>query len=199
MIPEEDKRTEKEKIPEEVARQAAGENQQGVLEGKGEENPADGPRSALRVFLGSMVDRKWIWVSALTLVLALAGFGVFRNMEGKTGRVAGPEFVSTGPGPRGSLRQEDLNRFYIPLPQGAENMVMALDLSVAWDALSAVRFKKMEVPVRDRLYAHLLGLAGKGETFQERVSLLEEGMSRILRESLRTDSLVIKIREARAF
>jgi hypothetical protein len=199
MKPEEDKGTEEDKIPEDVAGQAAGEDQQDVREGEGEEKPAGRPRNALRSLLGSVVRRKWIPVSALTLVLALAGFGVFRHMEGKTGSGTGPGFVSTGPGPRDSLRQEDLTRFYIPLPQGAENQVMALDLSVAWDALSEVRFKKMEVQVRDRLYAYLLGLAGKGETFQERVSLLEEEMSRILRELLRTDSLVIKIREVKAF
>ncbi|MBN1104822.1 MAG: hypothetical protein JXL84_15495 [Deltaproteobacteria bacterium] len=199
MKTEEDKSTEEGSIPDGDARQTAGEDQQDLRGGEGEEKPADRPRAVFRVFLGSVLRRKWFLVSALTLVLALAGFGVFRNMEGETGsgKVAG--VGSTGSGPRDSLRQEDLTRFYIPLPQGAENQVMALDLSVAWDALSAVRFKKMEVQGRDRLYSYLRGLAGKGETFQERVSLLEEEMSRILRELLRTDSLVIKIREVKAF
>jgi hypothetical protein len=197
MMPEEDKRTEKTKMPEDGAREAVGDDQQEVREGEGEEKAGGRPRNRLWSLLGSVVHHKWISVSILALVAALAGFGFLRNIEGKTG--SGPGFVSTGPGTRDSLRQEDLTRFYIPLPQGAENQVVALDLSVAWDALSAVRFKKMEVQGRDRLYAYLLGLAGKGETFQERASLVEEEMSRILRELLHTDSLAIKIREVRAF
>jgi hypothetical protein len=76
--------------------------------------------------------------------------------------------------------------------------VTVVDFSVVWDALSAMRFKRMESPVRDRLYALMLGMVGKGEDLQDRTSTLETEMGRILREALRTDNLAVRVREVRS-
>jgi hypothetical protein len=89
-------------------------------------------------------------------------------------------------------------RFYIPLPSSFQSRVTVVDFSVVWDALSAVRFKNMESQVRDRLYALMLGMVGKGEDLQDRASTLEAEMGQVLREALRTDNLAVRVREVRS-
>jgi len=51
----------------------------------------------------------------------------------------------------------------------------------------------------DRLYAFMLGLAGKGEDLQNNASTLEAEMDRIFREALRTENIAVKVREIRSY
>ena len=167
------------------------------------EKPGGGPRKAPKNRWGGMLkpllERKWMLVAASAVVLVIAGMALYRGSESAKG-----QHPRQAPGPRDQalqdgLRQEELPRFFIPLPQTSQNRVAVVDFAVVWDALSAVRFKKMECQVRDRLYAFMLGLAGKGEDLQNNASTLEAEMDRIFREALRTENIAVKVREIRSY
>ncbi|RJR49576.1 MAG: hypothetical protein C4576_06545 [Desulfobacteraceae bacterium] len=96
-----------------------------------------------------------------------------------------------------SLIQEEMSRFYIPMPKESGNLVMTVDFSVVWDAISAVRFKKAEVSIRNRLYDSLTSLAAKEEGLNENTSAVEESISRILRETLAAESLSVRVKEVK--
>ncbi|MEW6669184.1 MAG: hypothetical protein AB1512_28565 [Thermodesulfobacteriota bacterium] len=144
-------------------------------------------------------ERRWMIVAASAVALVVAGLAFFPGDEGTGGRHPRQAPPSRERALQDGLRQDELPRFYIPLPQTSQNRVAVVDFSVVWDALSAVRFKKIESQVRDRLYAFMLGTAGKGEDLQDKVSLLEAEMDRIFRESLRTENVAVKVREIRSY
>jgi hypothetical protein len=149
--------------------------------------------------LRPLLERKWMLVAASAVVLVVAGLAFYRGSEGTGGQDKRQAPVSREQALQDGLRQEQLPRFYIPLPQSSQNRVAVVDFFVVWDALSAVRFKKMEGQVRDRLYAFMLGLAGKGEDLHDKASTLEAEMGRIFREALRTENLAVSIREIRTY
>jgi len=64
--------------------------------------------------------------------------------------------------------------------------------SVVWDALSAVRFKKAEVSIRERVYDSLSRLAAKDGGVRENTPIIEEAISNALREMLRSKALSVK-------
>jgi hypothetical protein len=138
-------------------------------------------------------------VAASAVVLAVAGVTFYGGSGSTADPLKRPTPVSPQQALQDGLRQEDQPRFYIPLPQTSQNRVAVVDFSVVWDALSAVRFKKTESQVRDRLYAFMLDLARKGEDLQEKASTLEAEMDRIFREALRTDNVAVKVKEIRSY
>jgi hypothetical protein len=154
----------------------------------------NGWRDRLKPFLG----RKAVLSVASALILVVVGVAFYGASEGTRGPESRQASLSGDQALQDGLRQEEMPRFYIPLPSTSQSRVTVVDFSVVWDALSAMRFKRMESPVRDRLYALMLGMVGKGEDLQDRTSTLETEMGRILREALRTDNLAVRVREVRS-
>lgn len=101
--------------------------------------------------------------------------------------------------PEDGLRQEELTRFYIPLPKDAPYRVMVIDWSVVWDGLSAVRFRKTEVVIRDRVYDSLTSLAAKEEGLNEELPIIEETISRALKDFLRNESVSVRVKEVKTY
>lgn len=154
----------------------------------------------LSIVLSGILKRKIVLLSAGTLLLlGLAGFFFLAGPMRKGGGETKPSVSARRPAPEDGLRQEDFSRFYIPLAKDSSHLVLVVDSSVVWDAISAVRFKKMEVPLRERIYETLSRLFAKEEGLSENIPALEEEMCRILRESLHTEALSVKIREVKVF
>ena len=167
---------------------------------QGEDNsPIQQGKTGLGRRFFALLNQRWVWVSALVLGLVLTGSLVFKGTQWTKRNDTKASSLSKQKLIQDDLRQEALSRFYIPLPQDAPDRVLVIDLSVVWDSLSAVRFRKMEIQVRDRLYAFMVNLVEKGNDLQDKVFFLETEMGRILRESLRTEDLAVKVKEIKAF
>jgi len=136
---------------------------------------------------------------AALLIGAAAAWGFLESTASK--KEGGARFRSL-PGSLSStdsLLQEEMSRFYIPMPKDSGNLVMTVDFSVVWDALSAVRFKKAEVSIRNRLYDSLTILAAKEEGLHENTTVVEEAISKILRETLAAESLSVRVKEVKLY
>lgn len=152
------------------------------------------------VALYGFLARKPVFLaSAALLIGAAAAWGFLESSAWKSGKDARNRSVSGSLSTEDSLRQEDLTRFYIPMPKDSPNLVMVVDSSVVWDALSAVRFQKAEVSIRNRVYDSLSSLAAKEEGLKENTAIIEEAISTVLREMLRTEALSVKVREVKVF
>lgn len=143
-----------------------------------------GRKWALICFLGCMIAVSGVW-----------GFGHGREwMEWSKKEV--PEIGLKGKA-GDNLWEEKLSPFFIPLPPNGSCRALVIDLSVIWDGVASFRFRKMELRIRNRLYDFTVNLA-KRKDLKENAPLLETEMGRILKESLSTEELAIKIREIKA-
>ena len=146
-----------------------------------------------------IANQKRVWVSLLVLALVLTGILAFkgslwnRTNDTKAFSLLKDKLIQD------DLRQEALSRFYIPLPQESDDRVIVIDLSVIWNSISAVRFRKMEVQMRERLYEFMVKLAEREHDLESRVSFIETEIGGILRESLHTEDLAVKIKEIKSF
>jgi hypothetical protein len=198
MEKEQDPGTERSETPEGADLKSSVEGAKEPSGASSTKRPPRARKNGWRDRLKPLLGRKGLLAAAAALILAVGGVTFYGASEGKRSPESRQPSLSRDQALRDGLRQEDMPRFYIPLPSTAQSRVTVVDFSVVWDALSAVRFKKMESQVRDRLYALLLGMVGKGEDLQERASTLEAEMGRILQEALRTDNLAVRVREVRS-
>jgi hypothetical protein len=156
------------------------------------------PRKAWGV--AGWLRRKPVLFAFAAMLLAGVGLLAFRTgsmWTEKTEKETSSASLSRSP--EDGLRQEDLPRFYIPLPGGGPVQLLVVDFSVVWDPLSAVRFRKAEVSLRDRLYDSLTGLAANVEDLGDKPRVIEDEMGRVFREALRTEALSVKVRGVKAF
>jgi len=177
------------------------------LPGVEEETPPEGSKgekSSVKKWMPATVLRsllrKRVLFMAAALLLVGVGGGAFLPLpigKGKSEKERPP--ISLREGSEDRLRQEELPRFYIPVPGGGGAQLLVVDFSVVWDPISAVRFRKAEVSLRDRLYDCLTALAAKEEELGEKPRLIEDEMARVFREMLRTDALSVKVREVKSF
>lgn len=140
-----------------------------------------------------LTGHRWLVGTAVLLILLL-GMGVPRGMKLLEGRMKPLTAVTPAGGVRDDLKEEMLSPFLIPLPPESSKEAVVIDLSVIWDGVASLRFRKMEMQIRNRLYEYLLELAEKGKDFQEKTSFLEVEMSRMFRESLGREELAVRIR-----
>ncbi len=159
------------------------------------------PRRKKAVRLPGFLQRKSVLFGLAGLLLVGAGGWIFQAGPIGKGKSEKERLHSSSSreAAEDGLRQEHLPRFYIPLPGGGPAQILVVDSSVVWDPISAVRFRKAEVALRDRLYDCLTGLAAKEEEVGENPRLIEDEMSRVFREALRTEALSVKVREVKAF
>lgn len=174
-----------------------------VTENAGEKS--EGERESFRLLKSPIVlyrflaGKPMLLAAAALLIGAAAAWGFLESPSWKRGNDPRSRPLAGPLSPEDSLRQEDLTRFYIPLPKDSENLVMVVDFSVVWDALAAVRYKKAEVSIRDRVYDSLSILASKDEEVKENTPDIEEAISNVLRETLRAEALSVKVKEVKVF
>lgn len=98
-----------------------------------------------------------------------------------------------------NLTEEILQPIFIPLGKHAAEGVMRIDFSVIWDGLASVRYNKMRLLIRDRLFRDISTVAIKIEEPEKEGEILENQMGSILREMLGINNLFIKVKEINYF
>ena len=139
--------------------------------------------------------KKWILISLLGLILIFMGLGlkfgpkIYNSMEGSQ------SFIPSINIDDDNLSEEILSPFFIPLETGSSKGAIRIDLSVIWDGLASVRYKKKELRIRSNLYGFIIDLAEETEDLNNRISFLEAEIGRVFRDSLGVRDLAIKIKE----
>jgi hypothetical protein len=95
--------------------------------------------------------------------------------------------------------EEKLDPFFIPISIQGQESIALIDFSVIWDGLTSVRYKKMELEIRDDIYEQIKSLAQKDEHFKDQAAFLEEDMGRIFRRTLGVEDLKVKIKEIKVY
>ncbi|MBW2015429.1 MAG: hypothetical protein JRJ01_01095 [Deltaproteobacteria bacterium] len=164
------------------------------------ETPEDKSRPGrLKRWTSSLRRRPWITVGVATFLFLGVGLGVTvtqgkRIIPGETIRAAvSPHLKDPGK----DYYEEKLRPLLLPLPSGSENQAVLIKFSVIWDGLTSFRYRALELQIRNRLYTHMKSLVAREQDPQDKTPLLEAEMSRILRESLGTGDLAIKIKEVK--
>jgi len=79
---------------------------------------------------------------------------------------------------------ESMSPFFIPMPSGRDKVAARVDIRVKWDRLTGARFKRDAVLIRQRIYLYLRELERWSEDLEANRRVLEEGIGRILRQTL---------------
>lgn len=139
---------------------------------------------------------KWIFI-ALIIILGISGLGTkyapeyfsFLNLN---------KFETRGIRiDEDNLSEEVLSPFFIP--PGPERDAIRIDLSIIWDGLASVRFKKKELVLRSMMSDKFNDIAEQNQDLNEKIPYLEKEVSSMLRDSMRVQNLEIKIKEIRYF
>jgi hypothetical protein len=147
------------------------------------------------------LSKRWVWIGSLSVMILLLLCGVW---FAKDHWIKWGEKIDFSRQPKRKLNQdrsieEKLNPFFIPVSVGERQGVAVIDFSVIWDGLASVRYKKMELEIRDALFEHVKSLAEKDENFKDQALFLEEDMGRILRRALGVEDLKVKIKDIKLY
>ena len=147
-----------------------------------------------------IVSRKWILLSLLGLILVMAGIGVTffapdlrsHKKDVKQETKINLPFMGIK---EDNLSEEVLPPFFIPPSTMPKRGAIRIDLSVIWDGLSSIRYRKKELEIRNDIFKYIIKVAGETDELNSRIPSMEEEIARLLQESLDTGDLAIKIRE----
>ena len=175
----------KDKAPDEELNEEAEDETPSALE---EETPLKPKKKSGKI--------KWIFI-ILIIILGISGLGLkyapeyfsFLNID----IIKTPEIKID----EDNLREEILAPFFIP-PGPAEDTIR-IDLSIIWDGLASVRFKKREIYLRNMMYDKFYDIAKQNKDLNKKISYLEKEVSLMLRDSMGVQNLVVKIKEIRYF
>jgi hypothetical protein len=139
--------------------------------------------------------RIWIMLPVTFLILAIIGTGSrwipnFLPDKKEIGSYSAFADIKDD-----NLTEENLSPFFIPPSSHLSRGAVRIDLSAVWDGLASVRYRKNELQTRSRLYDYITGVAEKNEDLNLVISDMEEGMNRILQESLGVRGLTVRIKE----
>ena len=178
-------------MPEEIKEDEAPReelNEEEASAGK-EEKPAE-TRKKFR-------SKKWIFIIILGLLLGTAGLGI-KFAPDRLPFLANKKFNDIEVNiDEDNLSEETLSPFFIP--PGPGNDTIRIDLSVVWDALASIRFRKKELGIRKLMYDKFYDMAEQNQDLNEKIPLLENEVSSMLRSKLGVQNLVVKIKEIRYF
>ena len=79
---------------------------------------------------------------------------------------------------------ESMSPFFIPMASGRDKVAARVDIRVKWDRLTGARFRRDAVLIRQRIYLYLRDLEQWSEDMEANRRVLEEGIGRILRQTL---------------
>ncbi len=96
-----------------------------------------------------------------------------------------------------NLSEEALSPFFIP-PE-PESKTIRIDLSIVWDALASVRFRKNEQVIRNMMYEKFYEMSKQHSDLNEQKTELENEIDSMLRKTLGVQNLKIRIKEIRYF
>ena len=150
-------------------------------------------------FTKRIFQNKWV-----TLIITLSLIGGLMVMGFKFGKQYLPgqhneALMSPSESIKDNMREASIAPFFVPLSPGSLKNMVRVDLYVVWDGLASVRYSNKELHTRDRLYGFLTELVKKNQDLNSQVSFIEAEMSRIMRESIGVNDVVIRIMEIKAF
>lgn len=144
---------------------------------------------------GRSLIKKWTLLMIAGTILAVSGLGI------KFGpgllKMSDSEILVNVDINDADLSEEALSPFFIPPGRGNPEGAIRIDLSVVWDGLASVRYRKRELQVRSVLYSQLAKIAEENDDLSSRVSFLENRISSVFRESLGAGTIVVKVKEIR--
>ena len=170
--------------PEEEPREDA---EEGTASGEQEEKPVK-----IRKKSGKKI---WIFIIPV-LILAIPGlaikyapehFSFLMKKDFQTPEVSIDE---------DNLSEEVLSPFFIP--PGADDAIR-IDLSIVWDGLAAIRYRKRELYLRSKMYDKFYEVASQNPDMNTKIPDMENEVSSMLRSSLGVRNLAVKIKEIRYF
>ncbi|MFZ0451528.1 MAG: hypothetical protein WAL98_20000 [Desulfatiglandaceae bacterium] len=155
------------------------------------EEPEEQPRKSLN----RLLRNKWLLLSfagVFSGILGLLlGYGVPWNPQsgGKN-----PEGIHGGTGKQeGGLVQTGLQPFFVPLPEGSENIALKLDIKVRWESESLRKYKERPAFIRNSLLTYFLRAAKSKEGFEGNRSHLESEIGKVLEHSLAVKNIKVRL------
>ena len=139
---------------------------------------------------------KWIFI-ILVMLMGISGLGIKYAPDRFSFFMKKKFIIPEVSIDEDNLREETLSPFFIP-PGPAGNTIR-IDLSVIWDGLASIRFKKKEFTVRNMMYEKIYTIAEQNRDLNEKIPYLENEVSSMLRSSLGVQNLAVNIKEIRYF
>lgn len=140
---------------------------------------------------------KWFLVIFVLLILAISGLGIKFAPEHFNFLIK-KDFQPLETGiDEDNLSEEILSPFIIP--PGSARDAVRIDLSIVWDGLASIRFKKKELGLRQMMYERFYKIAEESNDLSENIPFIENEISILLRKSIGVQNLIIKIKEIRHF
>lgn len=141
--------------------------------------------------------KKWIFIILLGILLGISGLGLVFKPD-KFSLFFKKDFKQTGFSiNEDNLSEENISPFFIP--PGPNNKTIRIDLTMVWDGLASIRFRKRELALRSMMYEKFYETARQNTNLNEQISYLENEVSSMLRKSLGVQNLVVRIKEIRYF
>ncbi len=141
--------------------------------------------------------KKWIFIIIIGLILGASGIGYqfmperFRYLFKK--EFKGPAIINED-----NLTEEEISPFFVP-PEEADKKAIRIDLTIVWDGIASIRYKKNELSARQMMSERFYKLAKQHPDLNAVKSDLENEIGSMLRSSLGVQSLNIRIKEIRYF
>jgi hypothetical protein len=107
------------------------------------------------------------------------------------------EFKGPGIINEDNLSEEKISPFFIP--PGPADKSIRIDLTIVWDGIASIKYKKNELSARHMMAERFYKLAKQHPDLNAVKSDLENEIGSILRSSLGVQSLNIRIKEIRYF
>lgn len=140
---------------------------------------------------------KWILVIIPGIILVIWGLGIKYAPEQFSFLIKTKLRTQEVKIDEDNLSEEILSPFFIP--PGLADDAIRIDLSVIWDGLASIRFKKKELVLRNMMYEKFYTIAEQNPDLNKKLSYMEDEVSSMLRSALGVQNLVIKIKEIRYF
>lgn len=159
----------------------------------GEGDGADGAES--RKGLGGFLRKKRLWLGCIGILAGLLGltFGYGKWAHHHDGAHELLTFIGEGGKKATASGYTPLMPFYVPLPEGSENIAVRLDISVKWRPQSRELYQEHLTPVRDEVFQFLLKAAQSEKDFEKKKSHLESELSTVFQHALALKKVEVRL------
>ncbi|NLA74296.1 MAG: hypothetical protein GX846_02270 [Deltaproteobacteria bacterium] len=140
--------------------------------------------------------KKWILIVVAGVILGVSGTGLVL-MPNRFSTLFKEEFKGVEIIKEDNLSEEVMSPFFIP--PGPSDKAIRIDLTIVWDGIASITFKKNELSARQMMSERFIKLAGQRPDLNVVKSDLENEIGSMLKSSLGVQILNIRIKEIRYF